>query len=246
MPNLTSDALTYDQQLFSSSSTQRAPLGSKAVTKDGRVFRYCKAGASNLVVGHLIQAPAQIANHQQLTPSAAALGARQIIATLGATAAAENLYAEGWAIIDTTPGLGYQYPISGHLAVASAGVITLELPADSLIQVALTAVSRVSLQQNPYHSVIQSPTTATGAVVGVAVYPITASHYGWIQTHGPGAVLIDGAPAVGTPVRASDGTAGAVEALVVTTATAIPASIVGNMLVTGVTGKVQAVMLTIN
>jgi hypothetical protein len=243
MPNLTSDALTYDQQLFSSSATQRAPLGSKAVTKDGRVFRYCKAGASDLVVGNVIQASAQDTAHQQLTPVAAAIGAIQIVAALGASAAAANLYAEGWAIIDTTPGLGYAYPISGHAAVLSSGNITLQLPSDSPIQVALTTSSRVSLQRNPYAGVIQSPvTTLTGAVVGVCVYPITAAQFGWIQTHGPAAVLVAGTPGVGLAVVVPGTAAGCV----VIDGAASATKVVGSMMVTGVDGKVQAVMLNIN
>jgi hypothetical protein len=243
MPNLTSDPVGSSAQLWSSSATQEHQLGTRFVTRDGRVFRYCKAGASALVVGNVIQAPAQDTAHQQLTPSAAAIGATTIVATLGASAAAANLYAEGWAIIDTTPGLGYAYPISGHAAVDASGVITLNLPSDSPIQVALTSSSRVSLQRNPYAGVIQSPvTTLTGAVVGVAVYPIAASQFGWIQTHGPGAVLVAGTPGVGLAVVVPGTAAGCV----VVDGAASATKVVGSMMVTGVDGKVQAVLLNIN
>jgi hypothetical protein len=243
MPNFQAAVQIAPRTLWSSSATQEAPLGARFQTADGRVFRYCKAGASALVVGNVIQAPAQITNHQQLTPVAAAAEATTIVAALGATAAAENLYAEGLAIIDTTPGLGFAYPISGHAAVASSGNITLKLQPDSPVQVALTTSSRVSLQQNPYHSVIQSPvTTLTGAVVGVAVYHITASHYGWIQTQGPAAVLIAGTPGVGLAVVVPGTAAGAVVIDGAATAT----KVVGSMMVTGVDGKVQAVFLDIN
>lgn len=243
MPNLTSDPTLFSAQLFSSSATKAYPLGTRGVTRDGRVFRYCLAGASDLVVGNVIQAPAQITNHQQLTPVAAAVGASTITAALGATAATVNQYADGWAIIDTTPGLGYMYPISGHAAVASAGNITISLPSDSKVEVALTTSSRVSLQANPYSGVIQSPvTTLTGAVVGVAVYPITAAQYGWIQTHGPGAVLIAGTPGVGLAVVVPATAAGAV----VVDGAASATKVIGSMMVTGVDGKVQAVLLNIN
>lgn len=243
MPNLTCDPVGSVDQLWSSSATQAHQLGTRFVTRDGRVFRYCKAGAADLVVGNVIQAPAQDTAHQQLTPAAAAIGATSFTATLGASAAAANLYAEGWAIIDTTPGLGYAYPISGHAAVLASGVITLNLPADSPIQVALTTSSRVSLQRNPYAGVIQSPvTTLTGAVVGVAVYPIVAAQYGWIQTHGPGAVLIAGTPGVGLAVVVPATAAGAV----VVDGAAAATKVVGSMMVTGVDGKVQAVLLNIN
>jgi hypothetical protein len=242
MPSFTADPVTAYQDLWSSSATQRHQLGTRFVTSDGRVFRYCLAGASNLVVGNVIQASAQDTAHQQLTPAAAAIGATSFTATLGASAAAANLYAAGWAIIDTTPGLGYAYQIKDHLAVASSGVITLNLQKDNPIQVALTTSSRVSLQRNPYAGVIQAPTTLTGAVVGVAVYPITAAQFGWIQTHGPGAVLIAGTPGVGLAVVVPGSAAGAV----VIDGAASATKVVGAMMVTGVDGKVQAVLLNIN
>lgn len=243
MPNFSPDAVIAARNLWSSSPTQEHPLGSRFTTSDGRVFRYCLAGAVDLVVGNVIQAPAQDTAHQQLTPAAAAVGATSIVAALGASAAAANLYAEGWAIIDTTPGLGYAYPISGHAAVASSGNITANLDRDSTVQVALTTSSRVSLQRNPYAGVIQSPaTTLTGAVVGVCVYPITAAQYGWIQTHGPAAVLIGGTPGVGLAVVVPGDTAGEV----VVDGAASATKVVGSMMVTGVDGKVQAVLLNIN
>jgi hypothetical protein len=243
MPNFAPEVTISARNLFSSSSTQEHPLGSRHVTKDGRVFRYCLAGASNLVVGNVIQASAQDTAHQQLTPTATAAGASSIVAALGASAAAANLYAEGWAIIDTTPGLGYAYPISGHAAVLSSGNITINLQPDSKVEVALTTSSRVSLQRNPYAGVIQSPvTTLTGAVVGVAVYPIVAAQYGWIQTHGPAAVLVAGTPGVGLAVVVPGTAAGCV----VVDGAASATKVVGSMMVTGVDGKVQAVLLNIN
>jgi len=243
MPNFQGAIQIAPRNLWSSSATPEAPLGARFETSDGRVFRYCLAGATALVVGNVIQASAQDTAHQQLTPAAAAAGATSFVAALGASAAAANLYAGGWAIIDTTPGLGYAYPISGHAAVLSSGNITLNLDRASGIEVALTTTSRVSLQRNPYAGVIQSPaSTLTGAVVGVAVYPIVAAQYGWIQTHGPAAVLIGGTPGVGLAVVVPGDTAGEV----VVDGAASATKVVGSMMVTGVDGKVQAVLLNIN
>jgi hypothetical protein len=236
--NLTGDPVLAGQQIFSSSATQLHALGARMVTTDGRVFRYAQAGASALVVGNCLQAPAQITNHQQLTPSAAALGATSISVTFGATAAAANLYAGGWAIIDTTPGLGYAYPIKSHPAAAGSDVVILQL--ENPIQVALTTSSRVSLQINPYKNVIQTPvTTLTGAVVGVCTYPIAAAEYGWIQRSGAAGVLIQGTPAVGHSLSCPASAAGAAAI----NSTTLP--IIGSTMVTGVDGKVQAVMLTL-
>ena len=229
--------------VFSFSATRQAELGAQMFTRDGRAFRYVKAGAADLVVGNVIQAPAQVTTHQQLTPAVAAVGARTITVTLGATnAATANQYAGGWAIVDTAPGLGYAYPIASHPAAAGAATCVLTLQPDALVQVALTAVSRISLVPNPYSAVIQSPvTTLTGSVVGVAVSPIPATQYGWVQTSGPGAVLVAGTPGVGLAVVVPGTAAGCV----VVDGAAAATKVVGTMMVTGVDGKVQGVWLDI-
>jgi hypothetical protein len=243
MPNFQAAVQIAPRTLWSSSATQEAPLGARFEVSDGQVFRYCRAGAAALVVGNVIQGPAEIANHQQLTPAAAAAGATTIVAALGATAATANQYAGGWAIIDTTPGLGYMYPISGHAAVDASGNITINLDRDSPIQVALTTSSRVSLQANPYNGVIQAPvTTLTGPVVGAAIYPIAISEYGWLQTHGAGALLIGGTPGPGTAIVSPGTSAG----MAVVDGAAAATKVIGSMCVTGVAGKVQAVILNIN
>lgn len=231
------DGTACGQELFSSSATQVHPLGFLATDGFGRYFRYAKAGASALVVGNVIQAPAQITTHDQLTPAAAAIGATQITVTLDATNdATENYYAGGLAIIDTTPGLGYSYPISGHplIAASASGVFKLGLP----IQVALTTSSRVTLTPNRYRGVIQAPvTTLTGAVVGAAVYPIAASEFGWIGVSGTFGTLIAGTPAVGSIVTSPGTAAGAV----VTDPANAAVDVIGVMNVTGVDGKVLPV-----
>lgn len=241
--NLTTSPTAATQgNLFISTTTREAELGAQLCTRDGRVFRYVKNGAVAMVVGNVQQAPAQITNHQQLVPTATAVGSRTIQVALGATLASANQYAGGWAIIDTTPGLGYAYPISSHPAAAQSANLVVTLPADATVQVALTTSSRVSLVPNPYNGVIQSPvTTLTGVVVGVAVAPLAASEYGWVQISGPGAVLVAGTPGVGLAVVVPATAAGAV----VIDGAASATKVIGSMMVTGVDGKVQGVLLDI-
>lgn len=238
--NLQAPLMVSGQQVLSASATQLHALGTIAFTRDGRRFRYAQAGAVDLVVGNVLQASAQITTHQQMTPSAAAIGATKISVTPGATAGAADLYAEGLAIIDTTPGLGYAYGISGHAAIVASTLFTVNLYAEDAIVIALTSSSRVSLQANPYKNVIQTPvTTLTGAGVGVCVYVIPATQYGWIQTGGQAAVLIAGTPGVGLAVVIPGTAAGAV----VIDGAASATQVVGSMMVTGVDGKVQAVFI---
>lgn len=208
---VTSDILITSADLTANTEIAYHNPGERAVTPDGRSFRYCQAGATALVPGKLQQAPAEITNHQDLTPTATAAGAFQVTVTLGATAATANQYSGGWVVVTLTPGQGYQYRISGHPAADASASLTLTLT--DPIQVALTTSSRVDLVLNPYKGVIVNPASASSTPVGVAVYPVTAAYYGWIQVGGTATVLADGAVTVGTSLVASNATAGAVEAL---------------------------------
>jgi hypothetical protein len=195
------------QPLFSDSSVQLHNLGETISSNDGRRFRYAKAGASNLVAGKLQQSKVETTANENLAVAAAAIGDFAIVTTSTITATA-NQYAGGLAVITVTPGQGYAYQIKSNPAVTAA-VITISLV--DAIQVALTTSSKLDLVENPFSSVIINPATATAAPAGVAVYPITALYYGWLQTGGQCSVLADGAVTVGTTVVASNGVAGAIE-----------------------------------
>jgi hypothetical protein len=165
-------------------------LGARIVTRDGRVFRFARVGAVAAVAGSVYQAAAAVPNHLAQTPAAAAVGATQVvITTLGATAATENQYAEGYLQVDTTPGNGIMYGINSHLANAGSAAFTVNLEKDDAIQVALTTASRVGLIANPYSAIIVTPTTATNVIVGVPLVAAAINAYCWIQDVGslPGA-----------------------------------------------------------
>lgn len=232
---------TYD-----TTTIQQHPLGTPAETRDGRKFRYVKAGAVALVAGNSIQSSAITVNHLALTPTAAGIGAVTVLATLGATLATENQYADGYLQVDTTPGNGYVYQVSSHLSVLSGGVITLLLRPDDALIVALTSSSRVGLMANPWRDVIQTPvTTATGLVVGVAMSAIPIANFGWVQTHGMASPLINGTPALGANVLGVSGTtAGTLD--IETAAPLIVSQRVGRMAQIGVSGKNNFVFLTID
>lgn len=244
MPTFVQEAIGLGQDGFTSSTTQAHPLGTKGVTKDGRIFRYVKAGAVDLVAGNVIQSPAVVVNHLALTPVlttfAAGIGATTVAATLGATLATVNQYAEGYVGVSdggASIGQGNQYGISGHASVLSSGIITLTLKADDPIQVAWTSSTRVGLLANPWNGVIQMPvTTATGTIVGVAPYIITASQFGWVQTYGVANPLINGTPALGAMLLGVSGTtAGSVD--IATAAPLIVSQIIGTICQIGVSTK---------
>lgn len=187
------------QNVSVSSTTQQHVLGEKAFTSDGRTFRYVKAGASALVPGDVIQSPAIVANHVNLTPTAtAAVGDTTLTVTLGATAATANQYAGGYLVIEKgTTGAGQTLLIKSHPAASSSATLTLTL-SDPFV-VATSGTVTASLVANNYSGVIQAPvTTLTGTPVGVAVAAIPAASFGWICSRGITGVKADGAITVGT------------------------------------------------
>lgn len=216
-------------------------LGTKGYDHWDRRYRWCKVGATTLVAGNCLQGPAELTNHQAMTPSAAAIGDKTISVTPGATAGAADLYADGIAVIDTTPGEGYSYPIKGHLAITASTAFVLNLANGWSVQVALTASSRVTLYPSKYRNVIQAPvTTASGGPAGVAVYPIVNAEYGWIGDQGDFGTLITGTPAVGANVTS----VGAVAGAAAIHSSTLP--IVGTMLETGIDTKIQGVRWNLN
>lgn len=187
-------------------------LGEKMFSPDGRAWRYVKAGTSNLVLGNVIQSPAEATGNQSRIVAAAAVG-DTVITTTDTVTVTANEYAGGWIVVtgEASTGTGGQYRIKSHpAATAAVCAFTLEDP----VQVALTATTQVDIVKNPYNGVIQMPTTYSGAVVGVASNEITASQYGWIQVEGVAAVKNDsaGAVVVGNLVVASKTTVGSVQA----------------------------------
>lgn len=246
--------------IFTTSTTPQQVLGDKAYTADGRSFRYAfvqpsSGGATNqptgttLVTGNVLQGPIQIAGHLAQTPAAAAIGDSTITITALTTAVSANQYAGGYAFISTAPGNGFAYLIKSHPLASAAGSLIITL--SDTIAVALTTSSRVDLQANIYNGVLQAPAAVTSAIVGVAFAPIPATvgngstvtpsggSYGWIQTKGPSAALSAANNAVGVALTVKT-TAGS-------TAAAIAGDfIIGTSLATGVTGKNNAVYLTID
>jgi len=200
-----------DQDAREVSTTQNLPLGSKAVTPDGRVFRYARIGASNVVAGNLLVNADLVANHTNRTCVAAAIGATKVSVNIGATAATANQYKDGYLVINDAAGEGIAYKIVGHPAHAGSGalVVTLGEP----VMVALTSSSEATLKLNPWADVVISATDQADMPVGVPNVNIPATNYGWLQTGGECAVWADEAVAKGLALTIGTGVAGQVEAL---------------------------------
>lgn len=186
-------------------------LGEKIYTADGRAFRYVKAGET-LVVGDLLEAPAEDTAVQSILVAATDAGAKSVTTT-GTVTVTANEYAGGFVVVtgEGGTGTGFMYQIRSHPA-AVAAVVTLTL--SDPLQVAFTALTQIDFVKNPYNGVLQQNTTPTSCLVGVAVNEITSGQYGWIQTDGVATVKNDatGAVVVGNTVVASGTTVGSMRA----------------------------------
>jgi len=245
--NLSNQDVQLAQAMFVSSATQQHPLGTRGFTADGRVYRYVKAGASDLVAGNVIQSPALLTGNLASavnTTSAVSAGSVAISLTVASSAAA-NLYAEGYACISTGTGQGLFLEVNSHPAVTAAGTGVFTLYGEDALPTAITTTTKIGLIQNKYNGVIQFPvTTATGVVVGVAPYIITASQFGWVQTWGYCACLIDVTPALGAMLNAVAATAG--RAAVFTAASLLTGQLLGIMAQVGVAGEFDVVDLRVS
>lgn len=190
---LTARQQIYDQDARTISANQAGTaLGQVAETPDGRVFQYALAGASNLAAGKLTQAPITTANHITQTGVATLVGDQSVTYTIGATAAAQDLYASGYFAVTVGPGQNV-YKIVGNTTVAAGGgSITLSLAEP--ITVATSTSSKFTLMPHPMKStVVTAGSTAAIPVTGVPNVAVTAAFYYWSQVGGYAAVLSDGA-----------------------------------------------------
>lgn len=236
-------------------------VGQRFDLSDGRELVLVSNSATALVSGVLVQSPAIVAGHQNLamtvpTATPATAGLFQILVTNGATVINAGFYNGGFAVVRAGTGIGQTLKIQNHPGAAASGTCLITL--EDAIQVTLDATSVINLIQNPYQNVIIAPTTATGNVTGVTMYPLSASvaptwngtsgavatagtqQYGLLCTKGIVSCLSDTNTAtVGLGVMRSTTTAGTIAVM---TATGFP---VGNALQTTISAVAGAIFLDV-
>lgn len=244
------------------------PLGTQLVLRDGRKFRYASVGATTLVVGTLVQAAAQLSTDVNLSATADntninpyngrltsnAKGENAIGLTHGAATNIANFFAEGYVVVEVTPGGGDYYKIAAHPAMASGANTPPDLvnlwPGHKIRNALTDTTSKLDLIQNIYSRIIILPSTLpTGVVCGVAITPLTGAtgrgNFGFVQTRGICAIRTDNTTVViGQPAIASTVTAGDIS--LVTTTNIITSPIVGNVARVAASTAFSTVYLTID
>lgn len=219
-------------------------VGTRWDLSDGREVILANASsATTVAAGKLYQDPAQITDHHNLTVTAyQAYSANgnvpaKVTVTLGSTAVVANQYAGGFVDVNSSTGAGQTLRIASHPAADASGSLAITLEEGATV--AITTSSKVSLIPTHGKNVIIAPTAITGAIVGVSLYAIAASAYGFFVTKGPVACLGDGTITVGSAVSPSNAVAGSVENGV------IAQGFVGNAIQTGVDTEYRAIFVNV-
>jgi len=242
-PTTVSGSYGWEKQ---QTSDQRHKLGTEMQFVDGRKFRYVENGGSGISEGLLVASEAPAANHQlDRAVATTAAGSTTVAVTLGATVAAENLYAEGYLIINvpilaTSANPHEMYKIKSHAYVASTGTLTATLDEpDGLVTAITNGTETAGLIKSPYKDIVVAPAAVAGRFVGVTTRSMTADYFGWVQVAGIATVPMDGTPAFGTLLGASSNHAGQFLAVGADTTPAV-ARVHGQ---TGVDNEYHTVML---
>lgn len=180
----------------------------------GKAFRYALVGASNLVMGNLLQEQVRDTQFENMAiGTAGAAGDAFFQVTNGTTTVVPATYRGGSISVYTagTIAIGDEYTVTDITGTLTSGG-ALKVYTDRPLRAAVTTSAKVVLKPSPWAGVIQFPaSTPTGMAVGVALTAATAANYTWVQTHGVASVLSDGQTfATGSNVGTASATAGSV------------------------------------
>jgi hypothetical protein len=191
-------------------TAQKQKLGTRMQIAD-REFVYASTGEA-IVAGNLVMGKAGTAAHQvDLAVSASSAGATTVTLS-GSLSIAKDLYKDGWLIFNDVEEEGHMYRVKGNTLVSSATgcVVTIDEP-DGLV-VAITTSQQVGLYENPYKATEKHDANDVDQPpLGWTCVDIASGSYGWLCTQGFTTALVDGTPAAGVPLIASNGVDGAVE-----------------------------------
>jgi len=199
--------------IFNTSSDRKEEPGTKRIGANGKSYRYCKNGATELAAGVFVVSIALHANQKEILMTAAAeVGTKSLTLpiTAGGTVLAENDLLGGEFLINTGTGSGHSYEIESSTAVTAASD-SISITLKRGIVVALDTTSEFILVRNPFVGAIVS-TTLTLPLLGITPVVVPANHYFWVQRTGLAAGYEDDTGmTTGEPFQQSNADAGRLE-----------------------------------
>lgn len=210
---ITAPLTMTDQDARSISSVKNGPeLGQLAQTSDGRIYRYAKAGASNLAAGKLTVNADLDTDVVNKTIAATYSSGVQTVSINAAGAVSADYAAGGYLTVNDDTGEGISYLVNSNTVTSGAAASTIQLAEPTMTALTIS-VSEGTLTPHPYDGVVISATDQADMPTGVPNVSVTAAYYHWEQTGGICSVLYDEAVTRGQALTIGTGTAGAVEAL---------------------------------
>lgn len=178
-----------DLDLYDSSTTALYDVGTRLVTGDGRVFRYCKSGGECYTGqgAHFCNAiPATGIDYSALA-AAASVGDMSVVMTNQGTVTQTLNGLKGGTILlkptsTSTNAVLQQRTIIGNTAGGVSDKITISL--DGPVSAALTTSSYAFCMPSPYNNIKLDGTYASSVAGLPAVYISSSGYYFWIQTWG--------------------------------------------------------------
>lgn len=201
--------------IYAQTSDKRMPLGTRGYTRDGRVFRYSRAGGSDLGTGLLMSSPVtpadeaidELFSSDYETPTT---GSTVIYLSTGTSLTTAGYYNDGYLFSNANTGEGQMVQIKSDAGATTSGadVFPTFYPyEEDKFTATFTTASEVGLVKNPYDGIVVRPNGArTSAPRGVTPRAVTTLYYFWLQTWGACPVLTDGTVVVGNPVDDATGT----------------------------------------
>ncbi len=160
---------------------QRYTVGTRAMSWDGSVLKYTKAGSTYTSYQLAVWTNTTAAGAGIETINAASAKGEKIV-RIAEASITENQYAGGYIILFHATGDGKVYTVIGNSA-SSGGKVTLFI--DQPLGVAVTASDKYELYVSPYSDVQQGNAGGTHGFVGIPQALVTSGNYGWTKTWGP-------------------------------------------------------------
>src|SRR3990167_1139350 len=128
-----------EDEIFNQYSTERRPVGQKAITEDGRQFRFCENGGVAMVVASMYQSVISATIADGLNEVVGTMAAGDTVLTgVGATTNSQAIDSlkEGYVFSLTAADLNPCYRIKSNTLItqgAATGTITLYTPLQAAI-----------------------------------------------------------------------------------------------------------------
>lgn len=173
---------TTELGLHAAESTQRSAVGRRAITDDGRVYKYCKATTGGVDAYHACNSRADDVLAAVLTvtsPSAkAAIGTRETYLTIASLA--EDDLVGAYIFVYAATGGQFRRIVHNDVSLTSKTRIVVDEPWDQ----AIAGTEYCETFENPY-SLCTKTGSPYSSVVAVPACSADSGDYFWGQTWGP-------------------------------------------------------------